>query len=382
MLARCAPGSGSSLLLWSGLVVAVCLTAPPVAAQSPATPQPAATTRTAAQVYAAACAHCHGPDGRGGSADRLALPVPLPDFTDCQFAPREPDSDWAAVVHDGGPARAFHRTMPAFSPALTDDEVQQAINHLRTFCGEPAWPRGELNFPKALVTEKAFPEDELIVITSIATEGEGAVSSKVIYEKRIGARNQVEFVVPVAAHARGTGGWQGGVGDVAFAVKRVLAANRDRGSIVSLTNELVLPTRSATLGAGNGRAVYETFLTYGQALPSDAFLQFQGGFGLPMGGEAASEGFWRATIGRTFAQGRWGRAWSPMVEFLGSREFEEGQKVSWDILPQVQVSLTTRQHVLLNMGLRVPVTDRGPRKTQFVVYLLWDWFDGGFFQGW
>jgi hypothetical protein len=32
--------------------------------------------------------------------------------------------------------------------------------------------------------------------------------------------------------------------------------------------------------------------------------------------------------------------------------------------------------------LRVPVTDRGARSTEFVLYLLWDWFDGGVLEGW
>jgi hypothetical protein len=71
-----------------------------------------------------------------------------------------------------------------------------------------------------------------------------------------------------------------------------------------------------------------------------------------------------------------------MVEFLASRTLADGRKTSWDILPQMQVSLSARQHILMNTGLRVPMTDYGPRKTQFVVYLLWDWYDGGFLQGW
>jgi hypothetical protein len=349
---------------------------------SGASGQTAAPARTAAQLYVAACQHCHGPDGRGVSADRLALPVPLPDFTDCQFAPREPDSDWFSVIHDGGPARAFSRTMPAFGEALTDEENQLALDHVRTFCGERSWPRGELNFPKALVTEKAFPEDEVIVITSIAAEGDGAVTSKVVYEKRFGAQNQIELVLPVASHAGKAGAWEGGLGDVAFAFKRVLGHSRDKGSIVSLTGELVFPSGSTTIGTGKGYGVIEPFVTFGQALPADSFLQFQSGFAFPLDDEARNESFWRFAVGKTVTQGRWGRAWTPMVEFLASRKIADGAKVSWDILPQMQVSLSTRQHILMNVGLRLPMTESGPRKTQFVVYLLWDWFDGGFFQGW
>jgi hypothetical protein len=353
-------------------------------AVSPGYTQPptSAPSRTGIQIYTAACAHCHGTDGRGVPADRLALSVPLPDFTDCQFGPREPDSDWSAVIHEGGPVRVFDRTMPAFGDALSSAEIQLAVNHVRSFCASTSWPRGELNFPKALVTEKAFPEDEVIVISSISTEGDGSVSNKVIYEKRLGAQNQIELVIPIAAHAGTTGNWVGGVGDAAFAFKRVLAHSRDRGSIVSLTGELVFPTGSTADSLGKGHTVVEPFLTFGQALPADSFVQFQGGFAFPVDDQASNEAFYRLAVGKTITQGRWGRAWTPMVEFLASRTLADGRKTSWDILPQMQVSLSARQHILMNTGLRVPMTDYGPRKTQFVVYLLWDWYDGGFLQGW
>src|SRR5262245_51866826 len=37
-------------------------------------------------VYSAACAACHGDDGRGRSSSELGFQVPLPDFTNCDFA--------------------------------------------------------------------------------------------------------------------------------------------------------------------------------------------------------------------------------------------------------------------------------------------------------
>lgn len=339
-------------------------------------------SKTPERIYLAACAHCHGTDGRGVPADRLSLPVALPDFTDCQFAPREPDSDWAAVIYEGGPARAFHKTMPAFGEALSEEEIRLVLRQVRSFCQEKAWPRGELNLPKALVTEKAFPEDELLVVHSTALEGKGSLSTKVIYEKRFGARNQMELVLPIAAHDRSENRWQGGIGDMAVAYKRVMAASPAKGSILSLTGEVVLPTGSKGKGFGKGYTVLEPFVTFGQVLPADSFVQFQGGGAFPLDEQAKNEGFWRTAIGKTITQGRSGRAWTPMVEFLASRKLGEGQKTAWDVVPQLQISLSTRQHILLNIGLRTPMTDYGPRQTQLVVYLLWDWFDGGFFQGW
>ena len=71
-----------------------------------------------------------------------------------------------------------------------------------------------------------------------------------------------------------------------------------------------------------------------------------------------------------------------MLELLGSVDLEEGSRVHWDVVPQFQVSLNTRQHVLLDVGVRIPVNDTRGRTTQLIVYVLWDWFDGGLLDGW
>jgi hypothetical protein len=95
------------------------------------------------------------------------------------------------------------------------------------------------------------------------------------------------------------------------------------------------------------------------------------------------EALWRVAAGRTFAQnGGVGRAWSPMVELLAARELEADAPIHWDLAPQMQVTLNTRQHIMMNAGVQFPVNDRAGRGARFIVYLLWDWWDGGFFDGW
>jgi hypothetical protein len=71
-----------------------------------------------------------------------------------------------------------------------------------------------------------------------------------------------------------------------------------------------------------------------------------------------------------------------MVEVLGARELAAGEPVHWDVLPQVQVTLSRRQHVRANVGVRIPLNDTEARSTRVVFYLLWDWFDGPFLGGW
>src|SRR5262245_63699936 len=82
---------------------------------APAAAQPAdRSALDGRQLYQAACAACHGTDGRGQPAAIRGFDVDPPDFTDCSLTTPEADLDWLSVVHQGGPARAFDRMMPAF----------------------------------------------------------------------------------------------------------------------------------------------------------------------------------------------------------------------------------------------------------------------------
>lgn len=338
--------------------------------------------KTGAELYQQACATCHGLDGAGRDAAALGFDVGTPDFTDCNFASREPDADWMTVAHEGGPVRGFSKHMPAFGGALGEDDLYKILGHVRSFCADPAWPRGELNLPRALHTEKAYPEDEAVMTMGFG-RAPSSVSTEFVYEKRFGARNQIEFKLPFEA-ARGDGQWLGGAGDLTFGYKRVLAHSLSRGFITAAAAEIVLPTGDESAGLSAGTPIFESFASYGQILPRDAFVQFQGGVELPFDTDRAGrEAFWRAAFGRTWTQqGPFGRAWSPMIEVLASRDLERGAITHWDLAPQMQITLNTRQHIMLNAGWRFPLNDRPGRSSRFMVYILWDWFDGGFFDGW
>ena len=350
----------------------------PVAGQ----PAGVAERTTPAELYQWGCAACHGTDGKGAPASQVGFDIALPDFTDCAFASREPDGDWLAVVHAGGPVRGFDRMMPAFGDAWSEAEMQRSLDHVRTFCRNDAWPRGELNLPRALVTEKAYPEDEAVLTTGIDLEGDSAVTNELIYEKRFGPRSQIEVAFPIDA-VSSAGSWAGGVGDIGLGFKHAVAHSLSAGSILSVGGEVILPTGDVDRDLGKGTAVVEPYVSFGQILPADSFLHLQGGVELSTDtAKAEHEGFWRGAFGKTFTRGAFGRAWSPMLEVLGKRELSGGAPVEWDLLPQVQVTLNRRQHVMANVGVRVPVTRREHRDTQLVVYLLWDWFDGGFGEGW
>jgi mono/diheme cytochrome c family protein len=334
-------------------------------------------------LYGAACAACHGGDGMGAPLERVAFDVPLPDFTDCGFATREADADWLAVAHEGGPVRGFAAMMPAFGDALTDDQLLRVIGYIRTMCGSDAWPRGELNLPRAIATEKAYPEDEAVWTSRVALGGPGAVDQRLVYEKRFGPRSQLEVVVPFAVRERDIGGWTAGPGDLVVGVKHALFHSLRAGSILSVAGEVALPTGDANRDLGAGTPVGEAFVSFGQVLPSDAFVQLQALVERPFDESAGElEGGLRVAIGRTLVRGEWGRSWTPMVELLGARDLVSGAATAWHVLPQLQVSLNTRQHVLASAGVRVPVGGPAGREPALDLYVLWDWFDGGLRDGW
>ena len=314
------------------------------------------------QLYEAACAACHASDGRGQPLRVRGFDVEPPDFTDCSLTTPEADLDWYSVIHQGGPARGFDRMMPAFGDELSNDEIARVIAHVRGFCTERGWPHGDLNMPRALVTEKAYPENEAVVTMTSSRGDPRKLRTEFLYEHRVGRRGQYEIFTE-------------DVDEIGGAYKHVLFDNWRHGSIFSGGGEL----RFNTSGV-----VFEAFGAFSQALPyvTDGFLHAQAGMEMPTDSDTPNELFWRAAVGKSLMVHGWGRAWSPMVELLGAREIETRAAIEWDALPQMQVSLSTRQHVLVNVGVRVPLTQRSSRRTSVMVYLLWDWFDGGFFSGW
>ena len=384
LLALFGLGRAIALTVAAGVSVAALFTAP-MEAKSPS-PLPAAATGDV--IYRAACATCHGADGRGAATAVVgfALPLPnghgFPDFTDCAVNTVEPLTDWVAVTSRGGPMRALDRHMPAFGEALTPEQLDRVVKYLWTFCDDAAWPRGDLNLPRAFFTEKAFPENETVWTTAVTGSGQTTVANELVYERRLGARGQYELKVPFTVQQDDAGAWNRGIGDVEVAIRRTLYASHERGSIFAAGGAVVFPTGKESAGLGNGYTVVEPFAMWGQIVGTSGFVQLHAGLEIPTDlNEGQREGFLRTALGYTFAQDRgFGRAWSPMAEVIVAKPEDGGAE--WDVVPQVQVSLSKLQHVLLNVGVRIPLDERQDRKPEVLTYVLWDWFDGGFFQFW
>ncbi len=362
-----------------------------VTAQKQPTPAQQASTKglkldTGEEIFKASCIGCHGPNGVGQEETLRGFDAPatFPDFTDCNGSTREKTADWNAIIHEGGHIRGFSEIMPSWKDALTDEQIDKVIEFLRSRCDEPGWPLGELNLPRTIFTEKAFPEDEYVLTSNINTKGAGEVSGELIYEKRFGVKNQLEFAAPYSFLERSSNKWVGGIGDLVLGYKRALFSTLKTGTILSLQGEVAMPTGNKSKDLGTGVTIFETFAAMGQLLPGNTFAHIQTGFELPTDTTKKPNAFfWRTAFGKSFTQnGKVGRMWTPIVEFLADRDLVSGEKTNWDIVPEMQVTLNKRQHVRLGIGVRTPMNNTAGRSTQLAIYALWDFFDGGLRAGW
>lgn len=337
------------------------------------------------QIYKAGCAACHGEQGRGSPKSIIGFEPPstFPDFSKCDQTTSEPDSNWKAIITNGGAYRGFSQIMPSFSKQLTSQEIDEVIAYLRGFCRNSHWPRGELNLPRAIATEKAYPEDEVVISTEITRGGSHEVQSHIIHEQRFGMKNQLEVDVPLALQKEDRT-WYGGVGDVTLGWKRVIFSSLPAGSILSVQGSVVAPTGNRRHDLGSGTTTFETFAAFDQLFPTNTFVQTQFGADLPRHTDIAPQSlFFNTALGQSFTADRGlGRVWSPMFEFVAARDLVNNVKTDWDILPQMQVTISRRQHIRGDLGLRIPVSNTPGRNVQVMFYLLWDWGDGKITEGW
>ena len=368
------------------IVALVCASASHVSAQTiHYTRRPDATRGKI--VYQGGCIACHGSEGKGAaqSSTVFTRPDTFPDFTRCDQTTPEANSAWKAVILRGGPSRGFSQIMPAFSDLLSNEQIDDVIAYLRGLCtkSQNQYPRGELNLPRALVTEKAFPEDELVISTAMNATGAPTYTTDVIHEQTFAGRNQLEVDVPVN-YADQNHNWTSGVGDITLGLKREMFSSLRTGSILSLQGGVLLPTGDKTRGFGAGTTTFEPFAAFDQLFKENTFFQFQAGADITADTKKTPRSmFWRTAVGQAIAPDNGlGRLFSPMVEFLGTRDFQTGARADWDVLPQMQVTISRRQHIRADVGVRAPFTDTKGRSPQVVFYVLWDWADGKFWEGW
>jgi len=341
-------------------------TAPKVANQQASAGGPT----TIPEMWGAWCARCHADDGSGKVKEPTITVEPM-DFTDCKVTSPEPDADWERAIAKGGPGVGLSPEMPGFEDSLTAEQVSGFVSHMRGFCKETGWPSGNNNFPRPIITEKAFPENEFLMLPAINHTTKRLAPSLTdvafagVYERRLGKRSMVEFEVPFVSEDR-SAFRVSGIGDIAVAVKHALYTRAATPRIVSLGLEAVLPTGDHDEGLGHGTAIFEPFITAG-ALLRDWYLQAQLKGEFPANTDRAD----RAVVYNVYAGRDTSAApntWTIGVEFNG-----ENKELA--LTPQVRKGLTGTGALAASLGVMLPLNEREERGVRWVGYLLWEFLE-------
>src|SRR5256885_11869734 len=308
-----------------------------------------------AVLYHAWCAACHGPDARGTPAASVRTTVPPADLASCAASTPEPAERWRGVVTKGGAAYGLSLDMPAFGEAATAEQIRWVVRYVRSLCGSAAWPPGELNFPRGFLVEKAFPENELVLVNHDREQN-------YIFERRFGARFQIE------AEARTVfDGAANSFDGVSFAGKLDVWHSPQALAITTLGLEATPP-----LGRQDRWEVVP-FLAFGWS-PHEV-LTVQGQIVGTWEEQAGIAGFeYRLGVAKDL-----GRV-APMVE-AGWVVPRQGDH-ALSFYPQLWMQLSRLGHVAGSIGAGLPAGGAGARRAQPVAVSLWGFRGGGAVLGW
>ena len=303
------------------------------------------------------CSKCHGADGRGVAAATTRLTVPPADLRTCQGSTAETERRWIGIVTRGGAAFGLSLDMPAFGEAATPEQIRAVVRYARSLCGESGWPPGELNFPRAFLVEKAFPENEWVVVE----QGRG---QKLVYERRLGKRLQLEGEARTAFDSlhRAFDG-------VTAAIKYNLWHSLEHRALATLGLEVTPPLGRQDLWE------VEPYVAFG-AVPVGALV---------VQGQIVST--WEESGGATAVSYRLGAGrqigrLTPMLEAGWTVPTKGAAEQLLSFYPQMWVQLSRLGHVAASLGAELPAVGPEPRRPRLIAFVLWDYGDAPLLHGW
>ena len=354
---RAAHSYSRNVRIRPGVAVLLASLVPPAAsAQLPTDPS---------ELYEVACAVCHGTDGTG-QIDNPAIETERMDFSDCAVTTPEPDADWQLVIGQGGPAAGLSGDMPAYADSLTRDQIDGLIGHVRSFCTEEGWPLGNLNFPRPIFTEKAFPENEIVILPEVtrATNEETRVGLRAVFERRVGRRGHVEVRLPLESVSE-QGSRHSGLGDIKMAGKYVLHTDETATRITTAGFEVSLPTGDVDSSLGKGTTVLEPYVAFGTRA-RDVYIQTQLKVEVPTDEPGDTELGYNVYLGTDLSELL--STWTVGVELNGIDD-------RLALTPQIGKGLTRTGALAAAFGVQVPLNKRDDRQIRWVGYLLWEFLD-------
>lgn len=298
-------------------------------------------------LYVAWCSACHGRDGHGTPSPSTRLTVPPADLASCSASTPETEDQWVGIVTRGGDAYGLSLDMPAYGEAGTEAQIRMVVRYVRSLCRERGWPPGELNLPRGFLIEKAFPENELVVVTH-------AKAQQLIFERRLGRRFQLEAETN-RPFATATG-----------ALKYNLWHSLERRALVTLGVEVTAPLKTplpweaeSYIAAGAQRA--------GFVMQAQAIAGWEEAEGLNSGS---------LRLGLGHEAGRF----VPMLEV--GWDVPRGGPNALALYPELWIRLSRLGHVAASIGAELPATGPPPRPSRLVAFVLWDFGDAPLLRGW
>lgn len=326
------------------------------------------------ELFAVACAACHGADGRGNPGWEST--VSAPDLADCATTAERADH-WQAIVARGGARFGLSSVMPAFGETLTEGEIAAVVAYTRTLCAEAdRYPPGELNPRRLLSTLKAFPETEVRIEASHALDRTSRSLLHVEFENRLGSRFQYGVGLPIRPQ-NSIYDELAGVGNVEFELKRALAFSPSRGLIASVGLEVEAPTGSLPRNLGTATWVWKPFAAIAKSsgrmsaqahvlaeLPADAFRR--------------QDRQLLYSLGVSYSLGPPRSAWTPSCEVVGT---VNRRRHFWrhEVLLGISRPVSRLGHVVAAAGVRIPTRRFGPARLEG--YVLWDFSEGPPWRG-
>ena len=89
---------------------------------------------SAADNYKAYCVQCHGMAGNGKGVNVRDMSVNPRDHTDAKAMSGRSDEALFKVIKEGGTSISKSILMPPWAATLSDEEIQDLVQHLRTLC--------------------------------------------------------------------------------------------------------------------------------------------------------------------------------------------------------------------------------------------------------
>ncbi len=321
----------------------------------------------AEEIFQSICSTCHGKDGRGISDEerkKLGLDTMPPNFRDPKFNSREPASFWEGVIKYGGKTYGYSHFMPAFGGILTEQNIKDLVSYLKSIGYDKRYPQGELNFTRPFFTTKAFPEDELLYIVNFTQANRNSFKNTVYLAKRFGPVYQIEIK---------------GVGEFSDGELENELEGGFKWCFFHSKEILFLSSAGIEFSVYRGGWSYIPYLSFGKGLGSSGDLSLQGNLKFkhdPKNGNLALISSIASAYDITLAAGR---IISPVFEFIYENDFRSGR---FYLSPQVYLAMTKRGHVALSLGFRRIILGSSAEKFSVVGFLLWDFADGWFFEGW